>query len=80
MEIGYLNSSLYLQYITIAEEAHSHPVCEGFFESHFVDLSVLFSVYLYSIDYLITKAHFTNISIFIKKSKLICSSFFQFLE
>ena len=30
MESGYLNSSLYLQYNTIAEEAHSHPVCEGF--------------------------------------------------
>ena len=31
MEIEYLNSILYLQYNTIAEEAHSHPVCEGFF-------------------------------------------------
>ena len=31
MEIGYLNSILYLQYNTIAEEAHSHPVCEVFF-------------------------------------------------
>ena len=30
MEIGYLNSILYIQYNTIAEEAHSHPVCEGF--------------------------------------------------
>ena len=30
MEIEYLNSILYLQYNTIAEEAHSHPVCEGF--------------------------------------------------
>ena len=30
MEIHYLNSILYLQYNTIAEEAHSHPVCEGF--------------------------------------------------
>ena len=31
MEIEYLNSILYLQYNTIAEEAHSHPVCEVFF-------------------------------------------------
>ena len=30
MEIEYLNSILYLQYNTIAEEAHSHPVCEFF--------------------------------------------------
>ena len=30
MEIEYLNSILYLQYNTIDEEAHSHPVCEGF--------------------------------------------------
>ena len=30
MEIEYLNSILYLQYNTIAEEAHSHPVCEVF--------------------------------------------------
>ena len=30
MEIEYLISILYLQYNTIAEEAHSHPVCEGF--------------------------------------------------
>ena len=35
MEIEYLNSILYLQYNAIAEEAHSHPVCEVFclFES-----------------------------------------------
>ena len=31
MEIEYLNYILYLQYNTIAEEAHSHPVCEVFF-------------------------------------------------
>ena len=30
MEIEYLTSILYLQYNTIAEEAHYHPVCEGF--------------------------------------------------
>ena len=30
MEMEYLNSILYLQYNTIAEKAHSHPVCEGF--------------------------------------------------
>ena len=30
MEIEYLNYILYLQYNTIAEEAHSQPVCEGF--------------------------------------------------
>ena len=34
MEIEYLNSILYLQYNTIAEEAHSHPVCECFFEGY----------------------------------------------
>ena len=33
MEIEHLNSILYLQYNTIAEEAHSHPVCEGFFDN-----------------------------------------------
>ena len=31
MEIEYLNSILYLQYNTIAEEAHSYPVCKVFF-------------------------------------------------
>ena len=31
MEIEFFNYILYLQYNTIAEEAHSHPVCEGFF-------------------------------------------------
>ena len=36
MEIGYLNYILYLQYNTITEEAHSHPVCEGFFSITFV--------------------------------------------
>ena len=30
MEIEYFNSILYLQYDTIAEKAHSHPVCEVF--------------------------------------------------
>ena len=30
MEIEYLNFILYLQYNIIAEEAHSHPVCEVF--------------------------------------------------
>ena len=37
MEIEYLNSILYLQYNTIAEEAHSHPVCEGFLICILVD-------------------------------------------
>ena len=41
MEIEYLNSILYLQYNTIAEEAHSHPVCEGFF---FVDFTLWMTV------------------------------------
>ena len=51
-------------------------------KSHFVDLSGVFSVYLYRLDCLITKPHFTTISLFIyaKKSKLVCSSFFEFLE
>ena len=35
MEIEYLNYTLYLQYNTIAEEAHSHPVCEGFLIYYF---------------------------------------------
>ena len=38
MEIESLNSILYLQYNTIAEEAHSHPVCEGFFSNTFRNL------------------------------------------
>ena len=31
MEIESLNSILYLQYNTIAEEAHSYPVCGVFY-------------------------------------------------
>ena len=42
MEIEYLNSILYLQYNTIAEEAHSHPVCEGFLDLIFHFLIVRF--------------------------------------
>ena len=57
-------------------------VNSSFLISHFVDLSGIFSVYLYNIDYLSTKAHFTTISLFIYGNicKLVCSSFFQFIE
>ena len=38
--------------------AVNSAVNSSFFESHFVDLSGQFSVYLYGRDYLSTKAHF----------------------
>ena len=44
MEIEYLNSILYLQYNTIAEEAHSHPVCEGSF-CKYLNISNVFLVF-----------------------------------
>ena len=54
MEIEYLNSILYLQYNTIAEEAHSHPVCEGFFNNKFINYTVNSGVQDIYIDILAT--------------------------
>ena len=57
-------------------------VGSSFSDSHFVDFSVyfsLFSVYLYSIDYLITKAHLLqSVYLFMsRKANFYVAAFFK---
>ena len=48
-----------VEMLLTANLAVNSAVNSSFFESHFVDLSGQFSVYLYGRDYLSTKAHFS---------------------